>query len=130
MDVLSFAGLSSGPLFSTTLIGCPWGYSSAPLGLRKTGFHRASVTRHSITENQVEDCCDRIAGRAGDWRGPFGIDACHFDCTQKVEDADDKDERRVLKQADIGVDNVRDSHSQRLWQDDQSHSLPVAQANR
>ena len=40
------------------------------------------------------------------------------------------DQRRVLEQADEGVDDVRDDDLQRLRQDDEPHHLPVAEAER
>ena len=53
-----------------------------------------------------------------------------LDGLQEIEDADDEDQRGVLEQADVGVDDVRDGDLQRLRQDDQPHRLPIAEADR
>src|SRR4029077_2234383 len=126
IGVLSFAGLSSDPWFSATLMACP----SASIAFRKAGFRCPRITRHPVAEDQVEDRSDGITGCAGDRGCPFWIDTRHFDRAQEIEYADNEDERRVLEQTDIGIDDIRDRHFQRLRKYDQPHHLPIAQAYR
>ena len=90
----------------------------------------ARIARHAVAEDQIEDRGEGIAGGAGHRRRPFRIDARRLDGHQEIEDADDEHQRRVLEQADGGVDDVRDGDLQRLRQDDEPHHLPVAQAHR
>src|SRR5262245_4048177 len=82
--------------------------SSSPVARGEAGFDDARVTRHPVAEDQIEDGCKRIAGGAGDWRRPLRIDARRLQGLEEIEDANDKHQRRVLEQADVGVDDVRD----------------------
>src|ERR1044071_7376693 len=86
VSVLSLPGLRSDPEFSSAVICCP----SPPATFGKTRFHCASIARHSVAEDQVKYGGDRIAGRAGDGRCPFRIDARHLDGPQEIENAHDE----------------------------------------
>src|SRR5581483_7464151 len=77
-------------------------------------FHGPRIARHAVAERQVEHRRHRVAGGRGHRRCPFRIDARHFDGAQEVEDADDEHQCRILEQADIGVDDVRDGDLERL----------------
>src|SRR5215813_2132544 len=94
------------------------GLSLTSIGFCETGLHGARITRHAVTEDQIEDCGHRIAGCTGNWGRPFGIDARHFDRAQEIEYADNEDQRGVLEQADISVHDVWYRHFERLRQDD------------
>src|SRR6476659_2076043 len=125
VSVLSRPGLRSDPEFSSAVMCC----SSPPATLRETHFHGASIARHAVTEDYKKNGGDRVAGRAGDGRCPLRIDAGHLDRPQEIEDANDKDQRRVLEQPYISVDDIRDRHCQRLRQDDEACHLPVAETD-
>src|SRR5512139_557940 len=117
--VLSLPGLSSCPEFPSAVMRVP----SPPVAFGKTSLHGASIARHSVAEDQIKDCGDRVAGRACDRGRPFRIDARHLDRAQEIEDADDENQRRVLEQTDIGVDDVRDRYFHRLRQNNKAHHL-------
>src|SRR5215211_4348341 len=103
---------------------------SAPVGARQPRFHVPGVTRHHVAADEIEYCGEGIAGRARHRRRPDRVDARRLDCLEEIEDADHEYQRRVLEQADIGVDDVRDRDLQRLRQDDEAHHLRIAQAHR
>src|SRR5580765_817142 len=86
VSVRSRPGLRSDPKFSSAVMSCP----SPPATLGKTRFHRASIARHAVAEDQIKNGGDRIARRASDGRRPFRIDAGHFDRAQEIEDAHDE----------------------------------------
>src|SRR6185312_7530081 len=98
--------------------------------LGEARFHRARVARHAVAEHEIEGRAEGVAGRRGHRRRPFRVDARHFDRVQQIENANDGNERGVLEQADIGVDDVRDGDAQRLRQDDVAHHQRIAQADR
>src|SRR5688572_11263820 len=52
------------------------------------------------------------------------------DDIEKIVEADDGYQRRVLGQADEVVDDTRNRDSQRLRHDDEPHHLPIAEAHR
>src|SRR4249919_2408193 len=104
VSVLSLPGLRSDPEFSSAVMRCP----SPPATLGKTRFHCASIARHAVAEDHIKNGGDRVAGRAGDRRCPFRVDAGHLDRPQEVENAHDEDQRRILEQPYIGVDDIRD----------------------
>src|SRR6185295_13234945 len=104
VSVLSRPGLRCDPEFSSAVMCCP----SPPATFGETHFHCASIARHAVTEDYIKNGGDRVAGRAGDGCCPFRIDAGHLDCPQKIEDAHDEDQGRVLEQTYIGVDDIRD----------------------
>src|SRR5690242_7363960 len=122
VSVLSLPGLSSDAECSSTVIYRP----SSPATLGQPRLHCASIARHAVAEDQVENGGDRIAGRAGNGGCPFRIDARDLDRTEKIENADNEDQRGVLEQADIGVDDVRNRHGQGLRQHDEPYHLRVA----
>src|SRR5665647_3374318 len=99
--VLSWLGFNRSAEFSAALMT-----TTSPLvALRESGFHRTGIARHGVAEDPVEDRRDRIAGRAGDRCRPFRIDAGDLDRTQKIENPDDENQRGILEQTDISVDD-------------------------
>ena len=88
----------------------------------------AGVARHAVAADEVEQRGKCIAGDAGDRRRPMRIGARRFDGAQKIENADDEDERRILEQPDERIDDIRQRHPQRLRQDDKRHHAPIAAA--
>src|SRR6187200_3604227 len=103
VSVLSLPGLRSEPEFSSAVMCCP----SPSAALAETRFHCASIARHAVAEDHIKNGGNRVTGRAGDGRCPFRIDAGHLDCAQEIKDAYDEDQRCVLEQPYIGVDDVR-----------------------
>ncbi len=61
---------------------------------------------------------------------PVRVGERRLDDAEQIEQADDQDQRRVLEQADEGVDDAGDHDLERLRQDDQAHRLPIAEAER
>ena len=49
---------------------------------------------------------------------------------QKIEKPDDRNQRRVLEQADETVDDSGNDDFQRLRQNDKAHHFPIGQAKR
>ena len=88
------------------------------------------IARHGETEDPVDQRQREVAGVAGLGAGPFGIVEARLHDAEQIEDADDRDEARVLEQADEVVDDAGNDDLQRLRHDDQAHHLPVGQANR
>src|SRR4029078_7620642 len=125
VSVRSRPGLRSDPEFSSAVMCC----LSPPATFGKTRFHRASIARHAVAEDQIKNGGDRIAGRAGDRRCPLRIDAGHLDRAQEIENTYDEDQRRILEQPNIGVDDIRDRHCQRLRQDDEARHLRIAETD-
>src|SRR6187401_326716 len=126
VSVLSRPGLRSEPEFSSAVMCC---CPSPPATLGETRFHCASIARHAVAEDQIKNGGDRIAGRAGDRRCPLRIDAGHLDRAQEIENTHDEDQRRILEQPYIGVDDIRDRHRQRLRQDDETRHLRIAETD-
>ena len=93
-------------------------------------FHVARVTRHQIAAEKIEDGGEGVAGGAGQRRRPFRIDARGLDGAQEIENTDDEDERGVLEQRDIAVDDIGNGDAQGLRQNDQPHHLPIAEPDR
>src|SRR5580704_13371880 len=87
-----------------------------------------AVARHRETEAEIDEGGEQVdlAGEAG----PGGVDERLVGAVQEVEDADDQHQRRVLEEANEGVDQGRDHHAQRLRQDDQQGLLHVVEAHR
>src|ERR1051326_510686 len=103
---------------------------SAPVGPGQARLGVPRVTRHRIAEREIEDRGNDVAGRARHRRRPFRIDARGLDGPQQIEHADDRYQRRILEQPDVGVDDVGDGDLQRLGQDDEAHHVPVTEPDR
>src|ERR1700732_2888885 len=73
---------------------------SVPAAANHSHFHPPRVARHAIAEHEVEQRGKGSAGNAGVQRRPFRIAARSFNRAQKIENADDEDESRVLEQSD------------------------------
>src|SRR5665811_972165 len=97
--VLSWLGFRRSAEFPAALMKA----TSPLVALRESGFHRTGIAGHGVAEDPVEDRRHRIAGRAGDRRRPFWIDAGDLDRAQKIENPDDENQRGILEQADIGA---------------------------
>src|SRR5688572_14875203 len=86
------------------------------------------ITRYGETEEKEYGGRAEIAGRRGYRGDPFLIGESGLNDAQQIEEADDRHKRRVLEKADEGIDDVGDDDTQRLRQNDQSHDLPIGQA--
>src|SRR4051794_22925567 len=82
----------------------------ASVALGKPRLDAFGVARHAVAEDEIEHGGERVSGRTRRRRRPFRIDARDFDRAQEIEDADDHDQCRVLEQADVGIDDVRNGN--------------------
>src|SRR5580692_8199885 len=99
-----------------------------PPGAGQSFFHASRIARHAIAADKVEECGQGIPGYGNIWRRPFWVGARGLDCAEKIKNADDKNQCRVLEQPDEGIDDVWQRNAQRLRQNDQTHHPPVGEA--
>src|SRR3954454_3045887 len=115
---------------SACLAGSTMILASALVAGREPALHEQRVARHPETEGPEDQRRHEIAGGGGLRGGPFRIGEAGVDNAEDIENADDRDERRILEQADEAVDDPWDDDLERLRQYDQAHHLPITEAER
>ena len=88
------------------------------------------IARHAEAEHEVDHAGKRKAGEQRHRRRPVRIGEGGAQLAEQIEDRHDQHQRRVLEQADEGIDDAGNDELQRLRQDDEPHHPPVAEAER
>src|SRR4051812_18437954 len=95
----------------------------------RSPLEEAAVCPHPIREDQIDEGRENIA-----------LDHCQAypcrilhrrpDGREKVQETDDRHQRRVLEESDRYVDEWWNRDLQGLRQDDEAHGLPIVQSHR
>src|SRR2546421_3960857 len=88
------------------------------------------IARHAEAEAEVDQAREREAGEQGRWGRPERIRQGAAQLSEQIEDRHDQHQGGVLEQGDEGVDDPGNDQFERLRQHDQSHHLPIAEAQR